>query len=361
MRASILRMLCRDHNLSRIDIADRLRVDMSTISLAVKKLMEEGIVCERGSIKAHRGRPKTRLAIAEDLVVCSVEVAATGVTAAVVDLFGRILTLKRTYYSPGLENLPAFLRTMIDELRHSHPLRIEGIGITLADALAADAELCSRLKADLEKRLGLYVEVQGDMQSMLLGESLFGSLAGIGSAVLLHVSDTVRATLVSQGKLPVGAAEWSGQIAHIVVAPEGPVCACGQRGCLNSVASSAAVLEQYRVACGADAPAIGIDEFHSRVEDGDAIAIAVLTSQAEALAAGLRTLLLMAVPEVVLVAGPVVRSWHIVEPILRRAVHGIRAGNHGVAIHRNTNPEQMQLLGAAAIVLGRNQGERFAA
>ena len=367
-RGAILHTLCRHRNLSRIDIAQRLNLNISTISIAVKELIQEGILCECGVIKAVRGRPKTRLAIAEDVVVCGVDVSESGVTAGVVDLSGRILALDRTYYSSSLAHLPSFLDRILRRLAlDPHVARVEGVGVTLAEDLLPTIESlgteplalrAAALREKLKESVGLHVEVESEMHSMVLGESLFGALSGVQNAVLVHVSDTIRATIVSNGKLHAGTADWASQIAHLIVDPNGARCSCGQRGCLDAIASSRAVLDSYRKAGASNSASLTIQDFLDRVEDQDPVALQILRVQVEALASSLRALVLVAAPQVILLAGPIVKIWREVEPVLQRAMLAVCGPNGVAAVRRSTNPEQMRLLGAAATVLSRNDRYR---
>jgi predicted NBD/HSP70 family sugar kinase len=337
-------------------------MDVSTISLAIKRMRAQGIVCERGAMKASRGRPKTRLAIAEDIVVCGVEITASGASIAVVDLSGRILALDWAHCSRDMEQMPAFLSRTLQRLDHDPRIaRVEGVGITLASDLWSGMDetevkslsgIVVKLKAKLEKSLGVPVEVESEIHSIALGESMFGSLSGVANAVLVHVGDTVSATRVSNGRLFAGTEGWSGQIAHLMVDPNGAACPCGQRGCLDTTASMPAVLERYRMA-GNSSP-IGIQEFLNRVESLDPLALQVLAVQVEGLASGLRALLLVVSTQAIVVAGPIVKIWDQVQPMLQEAMLSKCGPCRDVKIHRSSNPDQMRMLGAAAAVLCRH-------
>jgi predicted NBD/HSP70 family sugar kinase len=327
--------------------------------MEVKIMIGQGLVYEVGTVKAGRGRPKTRLAISEEVAVCGVEISAKGVTAALVDLQGRVLALERTYYSPRLANLTPVLRRLIRE-SHARVSRIEAVGVALGENLCAP-EGClwdsrcitpAELKAELEMGTGLPVEIETEMRAMMIGETIFGALDDVESSAIVDVSDTIRAVMVSKGNLYSGTTR-IGEISHLVIDPNGPPCPCGQRGCLGAVASSRAVLENYRRLARGGASLIGISDFYRLVAKGGTLAVSVFQLQAEALARACRALSQMTASQAILLTGPIVDFWSVTGPRLMEAIREVSGNSKVVDIRHNSHPEQMRILGAAAVALSR--------
>lgn len=108
----------------------------------------------------------------------------------------------------------------------------------------------SPLVAALQDRLGVTVRAVNDAQAAAWGEFRHGAARGVGSMVFLTVSTGVGGGLVLDGKLRVGPGGLAGHLGHVVAVPDGPLCGCGRRGCVEAVASgralAAAATEAFR-------------------------------------------------------------------------------------------------------------------
>ena len=117
--------------------------------------------------------------------------------------------------------------------------------------------------AEAASRLGLPVEVENDANLGALAELVWGAAKGRSEVAYIKVSSGIGAGLVSGGRLQHGVGGTAGEIGHTLVAEGGPVCRCGNRGCLETLASSRAIAEllsasrreRYRPgACSSSAP-----------------------------------------------------------------------------------------------------------
>ena len=100
----------------------------------------------------------------------------------------------------------------------------------------------------LEKKLGLPVVVGNDVNFGTLGEYWFGSVGNTKSVVGLFPGTGVGGGIIIEGKLIRGRREFGGEIGHMIMDLDGPVCACGERGCLEAIASRTAIERDLRAA-----------------------------------------------------------------------------------------------------------------
>ena len=96
---------------------------------------------------------------------------------------------------------------------------------------------------EASERLGLPVEVENDANLGALAEYAWGAAKGRSEVVYIKVSSGIGAGLISGGQLQHGVSGTAGEIGHTVLAEGGPVCRCGNRGCLETLASSRAVAD----------------------------------------------------------------------------------------------------------------------
>ncbi len=101
------------------------------------------------------------------------------------------------------------------------------------------------LKALVDKQVGLPAALGHDVRAGGLAEARLGAGRGYRHVFVVPIGTGIAAAHVVDGRVFAGAHGAAGEIGHIVVRPDGPACGCGQRGCLESVASAAAVARRY--------------------------------------------------------------------------------------------------------------------
>jgi predicted NBD/HSP70 family sugar kinase len=175
------------------------------------------------------------------------------------------------------------------------------------------------LGGSLSARLGVPVVVENDVNVAAVGAA---RLLGLEDADLAYLSigTGLAAGLVTGGRLRRGARGAAGEIGHVPVDPAGPVCSCGQRGCLETLASGSAIAAAWPVADGDSAA----NALFDAADAGDAAAVAVRDGFAAHVAAAVRLLVLTCDVETVVLGGGVTdlgdRLLHAVVAALESAV-----------------------------------------
>lgn len=177
------------------------------------------------------------------------------------------------------------------------------------------------LAAMLSARLGIPVFADNDVNLGTLGEHQMGAGRGARHMVGIFVGTGVGGGVIIDGQLHRGARYSAGEIGHTIIVPNGPICGCGKRGCLESVASRTAIEREVSAALAAGHPSVlsealgpeGKDRLTSGViksalEAGDGLMTAVMSQVQFYL--GLLTANLVNVldPEVVVFGGGVVEA-----------------------------------------------------
>ena len=102
------------------------------------------------------------------------------------------------------------------------------------------------LKDRLEAHFGLPAVVENDGNASALGESCYGAAQGAGDLLYITVSTGVGGGRVLGGKIWRGSQGLAGEIGHTVIMPDGPLCACGKRGCLERLAAGPFLAQDAR-------------------------------------------------------------------------------------------------------------------
>jgi glucokinase len=197
----------------------------------------------------------------------------------------------------------------------------------------------------MEAKLELPTALGHDVRAGGLAEARLGSGRGWRHVLVVPIGTGIAAAHVVDGRVFAGAHGAAGEIGHIVVRPDGPRCGCGQRGCLEAIASASAVARRYLEAAGRPAPA---EEVAELAASGDPVASAVWRETVDALADGLLVGIALFDPELVVVGGGLAEAGDALltplgdalreritfhrEPRLSRAALGDESGCLGAAL-----------------------------
>jgi predicted NBD/HSP70 family sugar kinase/predicted ArsR family transcriptional regulator len=227
---------------SRADLARRTGMARMTVDGLVTELLTAGLLAEEAAVPdgTRAGRPARSITLgpAAGGVVGAI-VTTQGVRAASADLTGRILA---EHHRPGndldtLALLVAECETGVDGPAWSIVL---GLGAGRDPALATG----------LQQRLGRRVIVRTAAELSLLGEVGYGTAAGQTDVCYLRIGSGITCGLLLGGMLHHGAHGAAGQIGHVQMDEIGPLCRCGNRGCLDTIASAPAILAALGTSSG---------------------------------------------------------------------------------------------------------------
>ena len=244
--------------------------------------------------------------------VIALDVGGTSMKAATVDRRCAVVALRKLPTGRGdgavVERILATAaRQQADAERRGHTVLAAGLvvpGIVDEDrgVAVSAANLDWRdvpFRARLAERLGVPVAFGHDVRAGGLAEGTLGAARGATDYLFLAVGTGIAAAVVLNGR-PYSGQGYAGEIGHVVIDPDGPLCGCGARGCLESIASAAAIAEHYATRTGERLDAAAVSE---RVVAGDPDARAVWHEAVDALAGALAAYANLLAPELVVVGG----------------------------------------------------------
>ena len=362
-RNIVLELIRANQPLSRADLSRRSGLQRSTVSQIVEQLIGEKWVREGGVASLARGRHPTLLGLNEDLTVIAVDIHPRQATVAMVDLNGRLLSRS---IAPLTSKPAASTRLIVDRIqrmRHAFPGKsIEGIGIgfpgridpgTQRPIFAPNLRWAEfDLKAAIEKKTGLAVSMENAATACLLAELHFGRLNGIHDAVLVAVSEGVGTGVFANGQVITGNYGMAGEFGHISLDPSGIRCACGRRGCWETVSSCDAALRYYQELQPTAGP-IAFHELLNKAEEGDQAAVEALAKQARHIGRGLGPIIAGLSPRVILIAGDITSAWHRFGPIIEKEAAELALAGAPPQILPTHDGDLARLRGAAALVFQR--------
>jgi glucokinase len=160
------------------------------------------------------------------------------------------------------------------------------------------------IRESVESLVGVPTVVGHDVRAGLLAETRLGAARGARHALFLPVGTGIAGALLLDGAV-ISADGWAGELGHLVIDPAGPACGCGATGCLEVIASAAAVEREYAARTGR---VLAAEEVAGRAAAGDPDATAVWARAVAALAQAIVATVTITGVNLVLIGGGLAES-----------------------------------------------------
>jgi glucokinase len=199
-----------------------------------------------------------------DAPALAVDLGGTKLLVGIVDPGGNVRAQQRiTTPQDGPQSVAQAIRDLARELRSSLPpvaAPLAGVGVAVAGPTDHDRGIVydppnlngwgseTPFGPLLARELKETVHLENDANAAALGEAWVGAGRGVRDLVYITVSTGIGGGLILGGHLYRGANGTAGEIGHMIVDPDGPLCHCGNRGCLEALASGTAIARQAREA-----------------------------------------------------------------------------------------------------------------
>ncbi|MDH4119236.1 MAG: ROK family transcriptional regulator [Acidimicrobiia bacterium] len=344
---------------SRADIARATGLTKASVSSIVAELLDEGLIHEIGTAPSDGGgKPPTLLAIhprGRDIV--AVDLSRRPIRAALVGLGGPIHH-RVSAPEPGVTG-PAALDAALELVarcldRAEAP--VLGIGVGTPGMLDPDGTVIEATNldwhgvavgAELARRFGLPVSVGNDAHVSALAEMRSHPR---DSLLLVKIGQGIGSGLVLNGVLHTGDRFVAGEIGHVVVDRDGAICRCGNRGCLETVASVPAIVER---AAGVKDPDLPWDAMALAARFGEATVREAIDVAGRAIGEMLATAAaLLDVTHIVIASDLANSSEAIVDAVERSLTAGIHPSSVGhIEVTAASARSDLVLAGAVAMVL----------
>lgn len=185
-----------------------------------------------------------------------IDIGGTKIAGALVDEAGTIVKELRVP-SPidDSRQMIDAISSVIEQLTVNE--KVVGVGVAAAGFLSADREIMylapniaawrnEPLKSRIESKTSYPVLLENDANAAGWAEFRFGAGKDVQSMIMLTIGTGVGGAIISEGKLLKGGFGIGGELGHVVSVPEGRVCGCGLKGCLETYASGTALLQAAR-------------------------------------------------------------------------------------------------------------------
>ena len=368
----------RDEGLiSRAEIARRTGLSRSTVSSLVSELQADGLVVERSEPAAAHGdqggRPPILLSFdASAGVAVGIDFDHHHVRVAVSDLSSRILVERELQLDTdhaaheGLDAAAELVGELLAEAGVDQA-RVIGAGMCLPGPIHRPTGVVGSTAIlpgwvgvaaaeEMHRRLDLPILVDNDANLAALAEAAFGAGRDAKDLVYLMISSGIGAGLVLNGRLYRGAEGLAGELGHVLVDAEGPVCRCGNRGCLETAASTTALLELLRRSHGE----ITVAEMIAMAKAGDLRARRVIADAGRVVGIAAAGLLNVLNPQRLVIGGDLAPAGDLLLDEVREALRrtALPTAADQATVVAGELGERAEVLGALAGVVGASAQNR---
>ncbi|MEV8532065.1 ROK family transcriptional regulator [Streptomyces sp. NPDC051211] len=203
---------------------------------------------------------------------------------------------------------------------------------------------------ELSRRLGVPVYVDNDANLGALGELVWGSGRGVKDLAYIKVASGVGAGLVINGQIYRGPGGTAGEIGHITLDESGPVCRCGNRGCLETFAAARYVLPLLQ---GSHGPELTMERVVELAREGDPGCRRVITDVGRHVGSGVASLCNLLNPSRVVLGGSLADAGELVLAPIRESVgrYAIPSAARQLSVLTGSLGGRAEVLGALALVL----------
>jgi predicted NBD/HSP70 family sugar kinase len=372
-RRRVIETLRTTGSMTRSALARTTGLSRTTISTLLGELIEQGIVAEAdaeagdGGVRRGAGRPATVVRLDHSAgAAVSIDVGARHLAVAVGDLAHRVLA-ERWVPLPAahgaVEGMDRAAELARDALAEAGVEKSAVIGAAMglpapisqpAGVVASSNILPGwagvQVAEEMSERLELPVFVENDSNLGALAESAWGAGAGVDQLAYIKAATGIGAGLVQDGKLFRGTTGTAGEIGHTTVAEDGPICRCGNRGCLELYAGGVALLD----ALHQSHPDVEtLEQVVELAHEGHPACARVLADAGRHIGVAIANLINLFNPRRIVVGGELAGAGQTVLAPMRVAAErsAVQAAVEAVEIVPGVLGQRAELLGGLALVL----------
>jgi predicted NBD/HSP70 family sugar kinase len=326
----ILEVIRKEGPLSKKEIADRLRVSITSVTTFINELLAEALIVTGGAAKSTGGRKSELFQSNPNAFhVAAIDIQVDRLIILLLNADGAILAKERLDLAATDEwSVAARLKTALESLCDKTQIPVVnlaglGIGVPgIVNPATNRIDFAPHLgwkNVDLATLLGNDLPplvMENEANAAAIGETHWGAAQGVGNVIYVSVGIGLGAGLILNRQLYRGPNRLAGEFGHMTIEQNGLPCRCGNRGCWEVYASNEATLRRYAAYSGSKLK--DYEELLSLFEKGDPVAKLAMEETVRYLGLGLTNLINGLNPEMIILGGGIVRvQQHIYAELLK--------------------------------------------
>jgi N-acetylglucosamine repressor len=307
--------------IGRAEIARRTSLSPATVTSISAKLISQNLVLEKSAGDSSGGRPPILLVInPKGGYVVGIKLTETHAICVLTDLEALIIaksSMPLSGHDPVkvVDDLAQMVIAFMREQKISKK-QLLGVGVGLAGIVDAEHGILRQspiygwdnvpLRAMLQSKLHIPIFIENDVNTLTLTERWFGHGQGVDNFLTVTVGRGVGLGIVANGQFYRGQTGGAGEFGHITINPEGPLCACGKRGCLEAYVGDPGLIRSAKESAARgelSVPVQNLDELLSLAQSGNAAAIRIFDQAGRILGIGIANLINLFDPKKIIISG----------------------------------------------------------
>lgn len=364
--------------MAKADIARATGLALTSISKAVRELINEGELREVGIVPNPRGRPATLIDLDnQSAPVAGVWIGPESIEVAIANVRGEIITRRTIAYEWDAGDVGSGITAIVDGIQQCADAAgrnvslLRGVGVTVAGyadpVMGVIEDVTNRYGWEsvpivklLNEQLDVPIFTDEDTRAGALFHHWFSGEGRDGGSIYIIAIEGIGAAFIHNQELVRGAHDGAGMLFHTTIDPEGPPCPCRSRGCLELFASDLAFIRYIWPEEARTASEISVSERIELVrkglnlaKQGDPQALKALRTVAKYMGIGVANGIRMLDPSTVFIAGTLmdIEPEFVLQMIREECMPLIWARTRSVEIRALVGYEDFLLRGAVGLVL----------
>lgn len=303
-------------------------------------------------------------------VVAGIDIGGTNTTIGLVSESGRVLTKSgiKTRQFPEIgefvEKASGLIQQQLESMKSEYgELKLLGVGIgapnanpyhgTIENAPNLSWRGIVPLAKLFSEKLGTECKITNDAKAAALGEMQFGAAKGMKDFLVITLGTGLGSGIVANGKLIYGFDGFAGELGHVIIVPEGRVCGCGRKGCLETYVSATGLVRTYLELKKEEGATPSAREIAERAQTGEPEAIETYRRTGELLGFALANSVAYTSPEAIFLFGGLIRAGELLFKPTRESFENNLLNNYKGHIHiypSALHESDAAVLGAASIL-----------
>jgi glucokinase-like ROK family protein len=337
-RSHVLNAIKTYGPIGRADIARRTGLSPATVTSISAKLISQDLVLEKSAGDSSGGRPPILLVInPKGAYVVGIKLTETHAICALTDLEALVIaksSVELSGHDPDavVNDLAQMVLSILREQKITKK-NLLGVGVGLAGIVDAEEGILRQspiygwdnvpLRSMLQSKLHIPVYIENDVNTLTLTEKWFGHGQGLDNFLTVTVGRGVGLGIVVNGQFYRGQTGGAGEFGHTAIDPQGPVCACGKRGCLEAYVGDPGLIRaaQEAVARGKlPGPIESLDDLLSLAQQGNNAAIRIFEEAGRILGLGVANLINLFNPKKIIISGEGTREGYFLFAPMKESI-----------------------------------------
>lgn len=302
--------------IGRADIARRTGLSPATVTSISAKLISQNLVLEKSAGDSSGGRPPILLVInPKGGYVVGIKLTEINAVCALTDLEATVIaksSMPLSGHNPAqvVDDLAKMVTSFIREQKISKK-QLLGVGVGVAGIVDAEEGILRQspiygwenvpLRQMLQSKLNVPIYIENDVNTLTLTERWFGPGQGVDNFLTVTVGRGVGLGIVVNGQFYRGQNGGAGELGHTAIDPNGPLCACGKHGCLESYVGDPALVRAAQESVSKSIQSI--DELLQLAQNGNSAAIQIFGQAGHILGIGVANLINLFNPKKIIISG----------------------------------------------------------